>query len=201
MPSTFGGVLMILKTVATALVLVYAQVAWAQTSTAARPVPPDDESGIADRSLAGTWKAKTERLPLSGDFNEKVWGKNAVSVRDVTLVVKPNATATLTIARKVLDGRGRVAPGTPSVEEASITIGEAKPGFATRLDHDVKVVKAERRYPDDPDDRWPLENLVVHVVSFSDSSNTLEVRFEPADGQGSFSEILSRGVTRTAARN
>jgi len=192
---------MILKTVATALVLVYAQVAWAQTSTAARPVPPDDESGIADRSLAGTWKAKTERLPLSGDFNEKVWGKNAVSVRDVTLVVKPNATATLTIARKVLDGRGRVAPGTPSVEEASITIGEAKPGFATRLDHDVKVVKAERRYPDDPDDRWPLENLVVHVVSFSDSSNTLEVRFEPADWQGSFSEILSRGVTRTAARN
>jgi len=192
---------MVLKTVATALVLLSAQLAWAQGSPAARPVPPDDESGIADRSLAGTWKAKTERLPLTGDFNEKVWGKNAVSVRDVTLVVKPNATATLTIARKVLDGRGRVAAGTPSVEEASITIGEAKPGFATRLDHDVKVVKAERHYLDDAEDRWPLENLVVHVVSFTDSSNTLEVRFEPADGQGSFSELLSRSATRTSARN
>jgi len=104
------------------------------------------------------------------------------------------------IARTVLDARGRAVPGSPSIEEADITIGEAKPGAATRLDHDVHVVKAERRYPDNAGDRWPLEHLTVSVVSFSDSRNTLEVRFEPADGQGSFSETLTRGAARPAPK-
>jgi hypothetical protein len=184
------------------LFLLFAQVSWAQVSVPAPRVASDDESGVADLapvpSLAGTWKARTERLPLTGDFNEKVWGKNAASVRDVTLVVKPNGDATLTVARRVLDARGRAVPGSPSVEEADITIGEAKQGFAARLDHAVRVVKAERRYPDNAGDRWPLEHLTVSVVSFSDSRNTLEVRFEPADGQGSFSELLTRGAARPA---
>jgi hypothetical protein len=63
------------------------------------------------------------------------------------------------------------------------------------VDHDVKVVKAERRYPDSHDDRWPIDNLRVSVVTFSDGRNTLEVRFDPPDGQGSFAELLTRGVS------
>jgi len=178
----------------------------------AHPSPPprnpaaDDESGVTSPvpvavSLIGTWKAVTDRFPLTGDFNEKVWGRNAVSVRDVTLVVKPNGEAALTIAHKVLDARGRAVPGSASVEQADVVIGEAKPGLASRVDHDVRVVKAERRYPENPGDRWPLENLKVNVVSFSDAPNTLEVRFEPADGQGSLSEQLTRQrATRGATR-
>jgi hypothetical protein len=192
-------------------VLLCAQVSLAQTPSstprkqATTPHKPaaDDESGVASplsapASLVGTWRGKTDRFPLTGDFNEKVWGKNAVSIRDVTLVVKSNGDGTLSIARKVLDARGRTVPGSSSVEEAGIVVGEAKPGLATRVDHDVRVVKAERRYPDSPGDDWPLENLRVNVVSFSDAPATLEVRFEPADGQGAFSELLSRATPKTA---
>ena len=200
---------MLAKLVASAaVVLLCAQVSWAQNPQPAKGLSDDEGSAATadapppvSRSLAGTWKGPTERLPLSGDFNEQVWGKNAVSVRDVSLSVKPTGEAVLTVSRKVLDARGRVVPGSASVEQADITIGAAQPGFATRLDHDVKVVKAERSYPDDPKDRWTLDNLRVSVVSFTDGAQTLEVRFEPADGKGSFSELLTRqgGATRKSA--
>ena len=190
---------MLAKLVASAAaVLLCAQVSWAQNAQTTTPADDEGSAATADaqppisRSLAGTWKGPTERLPLSGDFNEKVWGKNAVSVRDVSLSVKPTGDAVLTVSRKVLDARGRVVAGSASVEEAEIKIGAAQPGFATRLDHDVNVVKAERSYPDDPKDRWPLDNLRVNVVSFTDGAQTLEVRFEPVDGKGSFSELLTR---------
>lgn len=186
--------------------LLCAQVAWAQgtpsptTQTSSSKTIPDDESAgtgaaTATPVPAGTWRGKTERLPLTGDFNEKVWGKNATSVRDVTLAVKAGGEATLTISHKVVDARGRVVPGSSSVEQAEVTIGQARRGLASRLDHDVRVVKAERRYPDAPADTWPLENLRVTVVTFADSRDTLEVRFEPSDGQGSFSEVLTRAAS------
>jgi hypothetical protein len=143
-------------------------------------------------SVLGTWKAPTERLPLTGDFNEQVWGKGAVSVRDVSLTIRAAGDGALTVSRKVLDARGRVIPGSASTEQADITVGAAQPGFATRLDHAVKVIKAERSYPDDPKDRWTLDNLRVGVVSFTDTTDRLEVRFEPEDGKGSFSELLTR---------
>ena len=194
---------MFAKVLTSAAVLLFcAQVSWAQTSSSSPRKPAaDDESGSTSpvpvtASLIGTWKARTDRFPLSGDFNEKVWGRNAASVRDVTLVVKSNGDAALTIARRVLDARGRVVPGSASVEEADVVIGEARPGPTARVDHDVRVTKAERRYPDNPGDRWPLENLRVGVVSFTDTPGTVEVRFEPADGQGAFSESLTRTTTR-----
>jgi len=176
------------------VVLLLTPVLKAQTPAPHHPAAP---AAPAAPSLVGTWKAATERLPLTGEFNEKVWGKNATSVRDVSLVIKAGGNATLTVSRKVLDARGRVVPGSPSIEEAEITIGDATPGFATRLEHDVRVVKGERRYPDNGSDRWPLDQLVVPIVTFSDDLNAVEVRFEPADGQGSFSELLTRGAART----
>jgi hypothetical protein len=187
---------------AVALLLLCPPVTWAQSP---QPSKVDDESTASNEipfgpALVGIWRAPTERLPLTGDFNEQVWGKNAVSVRDVSLTVRSTGEATLTISRKVLDGRGRVVAGSASVEQADVTIGAAKPGFATRLDHDVKVVKAERRYPDNAGDRWPLENLRVNVVSFTDSRTRLEVRFDPADGQGAFSEVLTRAAAAKSAR-
>ena len=189
-----------------AAILFCAQVSWAQTSSLPSPhrTASDDEAGATSvvpvsPAIVGTWRA-TERLSLSGDFNEKVWGKNAVSLRDVTLTVKSNGEGTLTVSRKVLDARGRVVPGSPSIEQVDIMLGEAKPGLATRVDHDVRVVKAERRYPDNPGDRWPLQDLRVGVVSFSDGPATLEIRFEPADGLGAFSELLQRQRPATGRR-
>ncbi len=143
-------------------------------------------------TLAGTWKAKTESLPLTGDFNEQVWGKGAQSVRDVTLAIRPTGDATLTIARKVVDRSGKVVPGSARTEVSDLAIGDGQPGFATRIDHAVQVRKAERRYSNAPDDKWPLDNLRVSVVSFTDAPGTLEVRFDPADGQGAFAEMVTR---------
>jgi len=186
-------------TSAAAVLFCCAQVSWAQTSSShgSHKTVSDDEAGATSvvpvsPAIVGTWRATTERLSLSGDFNEKVWGKNAVSLRDVTLTVKSNGEGTLTVSRKVLDARGRVVPGSPSIEQVDIMLGEAKPGLATRVDHDVRVVKAERRYPDIAGDRWPLENLGVSVVTFTDAHDAVEVRFDPADGQGAFSERLLR---------
>ena len=187
-----------------ALLFLCAPAVWAQNPPRTKSLPGDEGQAANLSALAptmiGTWRAPTERLPLTGDFNEQVWGKNAVSVRDVTLSIKPTGDAVLMVSRKVLDARGRVVPGSASVEQAEITIGAAQPGFATRLDHAVTVVKAERTHPDDPKDRWPLDNLRVGVVSFSDGPQSLEVRFEPADGMGTFSELLTRQRTTAARR-
>jgi hypothetical protein len=67
------------------------------------------------------------------------------------------------------------------------------------MEHAVTVVKAQRRYPDAPSDTWTLENLRVNVVSFTDGANTIEVRFEPADGQGAFTELVRRSRTSPTA--
>ena len=99
------------------VVLLSTPVLKAQTPAPHHPAAP---AAPAAPSLVGTWKAATERLPLTGEFNEKVWGKNATSVRDVSLVIKAGGNATLTVSRKVLDARGRVVPGSPSIEEAEI---------------------------------------------------------------------------------
>ena len=82
-----------------AVLLLCVQVSWAQNPTRTTSLPGDEghaaNLGAAAPSMIGTWKAPTERLPLTGDFNDQVWGKNAVSVRDVTLSVKPTGDAVL----------------------------------------------------------------------------------------------------------
>jgi hypothetical protein len=171
-----------------AIVLLCAQAAWASTP-----------ASLPDTNLAGTWKAETEKLPLTGDFNEQVWGKGAQSVRDITLVVPPAGEATLTVARKVIDKAGKIVPGSTRTEVAQLTIGDGTPGFATRIDHAVQVAHAERRYSDAPDDRWALDNLRVGLVTFSDGDPRIEVRFDPADGQGSFAELLTKSGLKAAS--
>jgi hypothetical protein len=195
---------MFTKLIATAAAVVLcAHVSWAQTAQPARQLP-DDENGaaalVSPAALVGTWKAKTEKLPLTGDFNEKVWGPGAQSVRDVTLAIRQGGDATMTVTRKVIDKAGKTVPGSARTEVVELKVGAGKPGFATRVDHAVQVVNAERRYSDNPADRWTLQNLRVNVVTFTDGADTVEVRFEPDDGQGAFSELLTKGAVKTARR-
>jgi hypothetical protein len=152
-------------------------------ATAAVPAP----------ALAGTWKSAAEELPLTSSFDQSVWGANAKSVRTVELRIQPSREATLTINKKVVDARGRTVPASASVEEAKLVIGESHNGIATRIEHDVKVVSAVRTYPDDPGYKWDLAGLRVQVVTFTDGDgNTLEVRVDTPEGQGSFWETLRR---------
>lgn len=151
--------------------------------------------------LAGAWKSAPQELRLTSDLDVSVWGKGAASVRTVTLNVKANGEAVLTVTRKVVDAKGLTVKGSVSVEEATVTIGAAAPAVETREDHAVTVQKAQRRLPDDPTLTWPLEGLRVGVATFSGRADTLEVRFDPADGRGAFWEALRRAAPRsTAAR-
>jgi hypothetical protein len=117
----------------------------------------------------------------------------------VTLQVGASGDATLTVTRKVVDARGRTVAASTSVEEAQIRIGMPADGVDTRIDYSVTVLKAERRYPDDPHSRWTIDGLQVTVTGFTDRADTLEVRFDPPDGKGSFWETVRR-AGRTAPK-
>lgn len=148
--------------------------------------------------LAGTWKSAPDELKLTTDFDKSVWGPDATSVRTVDLTIEPSGEGTLTVTRKVVDAKGQTVTASTSIEEAQITIGGSQQGPAGRIEHAVKVVSAVRRYPDDPDFKWPLEGLTVQLVTFADGDgSSMEVRFDTAEGKGSFWET----VTRAGAKN
>jgi hypothetical protein len=181
----------------TASLIFFSQAALAQTgssprSTAAtlsRSAPGHPPSS---GTLAGMWRSAPFELSLTSDFHKSVWGPNAKSVRTVVLQVQPSGEATLTVNKRVVDARGRTVAASTSVEEAQIRIGMPKEGIATRVEYDVAVVKAERRYPDDPSYRWTIDGLQVELTGFTDLADSLEVRFDPPDGNDSFWETLRR---------
>jgi hypothetical protein len=201
----------------TAMLALYATVASAQSTPSTSPAGPppstaqqgaaaEDDEGEArsfPTTLAGAWKSATDRLALTSDFDESVWGKNAASVRDVELTIRPDGGAALTITRKVVDARGRAIAGSTSIERADLTIKEGRPGIASRVEYTTTVTKAERRYPDSPDEPWAIDGLRVVVSTLEDNGATnLEIRVDTPEGRGSFWETLRRtgAANRRAAR-
>ncbi len=160
-------------------------------------VPALAASSTAD--LAGTWRSAPEEISLTTAFDESVWGKNAKSVRTVEMSVRPTGEATLTVTRKVVDARGRTVKGSTSIEEAQLVLGAASPAVGERADLAVSVKAAVRRYPDDPDSRWPLDGLRVGVTTFADEPGTLEIRFDTPEGRGSFWETVRRGARQPSS--
>jgi hypothetical protein len=148
--------------------------------------------GTVSPALVGSWQAQPERTPLATDFDVSVWGKGASAVRDVTLTVASSGEATLTVTRKVVDAKDRVKPASTSVEEAQLMLEGSQESTGPRIEHGVKVVRAERRFPDDPKDVWTIDGLRVRVVSFADTSGTIEIRFDTPEGRGSFWQTLTR---------
>lgn len=189
----------------TASLTLFSQAALAQTasssqSTAATLSTTGPGRPSSAGALAGAWRSEPFELSLTSDFDKSVWGPNAKSVRTVTLQVGASGDATLTVTRKVVDARGRTVAASTSVEEAQIRIGMPADGVDTRIDYGVTVIKAERRYPDDPNYRWTIDGLQVKVTSFTDRADTLEVRFDPPDGKGSFWETVRRAGRTTPKR-
>jgi hypothetical protein len=151
-------------------------------------------------TLTGTWRSAVEETPLSSEFDESVWGKNARATRTVELSVKPTNDATLVVTRKVLDGRGREIKAATSIEQAELSIGAVQNTIDVRSDLATTVARAERRYPDDPAGTWTLEGLRVTVSTFSDDPSRIEVRVDTPEGKGSFWETLRRDGRRTSTR-
>ena len=156
----------------------------------------------ATPALAGTWRSAPEETSLSSEFDESVWGKNARAVRTVDMAVQSGGDATITVTRKVVDAKGRTVKGSTSIEQAQLRIGAAGKTANDRTEYDVTVTSAERRYPDDPESRWPLDGLRVGMAVFSDDPRTIEIRFDTPEGRGSFWEKLTRraGAASSAAR-
>jgi hypothetical protein len=157
-------------------------------------------SGANTSALTGTWISAPDQMPLSTAFEESVWGKNAKAVRTVQMAVQPTGDATLTITRKVLDGRGRTVPASTSIEQANLVLGDVKSTNSVRSELETMVKHAERRYPDDPGGTWTIDGLQVGVATFKEKPGEVEVRVDFPDGRGSFWEILRRPSGKAQAK-
>jgi hypothetical protein len=151
-----------------------------------------DRPSEAPPGLAGAWISEPDRMRLMTDLERSVWGEDATSVRLVELRIDPAGEAQLTVTRKIVDARDEPKPASVSVEAVRLRIGEARPATAGRLEHAVEVLEAERRYPDDPGYRWPLDGVRVRVVGFETDPSSIEIRFDTPEGRGSFWETLRR---------
>jgi hypothetical protein len=165
-----------------------------------QPTPPDSEGRAASpasrstpTTLVGLWRSADNKLPLTGAFEESVWGRNASSVRTVELDVRQSGQAVLKVTTRVVDARGRVVRGSTALEETRLTIGKPGEPSVAGIEYEVMVVGAERRYPDDPTSKWPLDGLKVRLLS---RDGGLELRYDTPEGRGSFWETLRRQVAQ-----
>jgi hypothetical protein len=147
-------------------------------------------------ALSGVWQSAPDETPLSSTFDESVWGKNAVAIRTVQMTVRPTGDATLTVSRKVIDGRKHTVHGSSSLEQVQLSLGPVQRSTDVRSDLAVSVKQAERRYPDDPAFTWPIEGLRVGVSTFPDDPGKLEIRVDTPEGRGSFWETLHRVLNK-----
>jgi len=186
--------------VATVLLLhavaVSAQADHARPPQHAAPSQTDPRpNGPAPAHLVGNWVSNPDRISLTTAFDESVWGKNATSVRTVTLNVLASGKATITVTRKVLNAKGTAVPGSTSIERADLVVGAAREPVASRVEYETTVTSAERRYPDMPDSKWGLDGLRVTLSTLEGEENkSLEVRFDTPEGRGSFWETLHRAA-------
>jgi len=175
-----------------AVLALFSTVAVVAQSAPARPGDEAASHKALAPALVGSWKAPTEKTALASEFDVSVWGTGASAVRDVALTITASGEATLMVTRKVVDARGRAKPASTSIEEAKLVIQGPQETTGPRIEHGVKVVSAERRFPDDPKDIWPIDGLRVRVVSFADTDRTVEIRFDTPEGRGSFWQTLTR---------
>jgi len=191
--------------IAVAMVVALEGLANAQAPTTTTPHQVADE-GVAPaidiavpKRLAGRWTAPPFELALSSDFHRPVYGPDARSTRRVALTIRPNGEGTLTVTNSVRDRRGKTVNGTLQIDEVTFTIGDIKrePGYQPR--YTSHIVKAERRYPDDPPSTFTLDGVKLELFVPEGKTGVLDVRFETPDGRGSFWETL-RAAGRPAAR-
>lgn len=180
----------------TALLLLNAAAASAQSSGTKVPSGSESDSHTPRGAsvLVGTWRSAEERVPLNSPFEVSVWGKGASSVRIVDMTVKASGEATVTVTRKVADARNRTVPGSTAIEHADVVVGESREALAGRREYDLKVVKAERRYPDIAGSVWSLDGLKVKLTVSGSTPQSMEIRFDTPEGDGSFWETLRRAA-------
>jgi hypothetical protein len=169
-----------------------------------RPAADADEASATSKvvfpaSLAGRWRSRPYELPLTSDLHREVYGPNARSVRLVEMTIRPTGDGVLTVTSSVRNAAGRVVAGTRQIEEVRFTVGgveESSAGVTPR--YSTRVSHADRRYPDEGGaPPFELDGAKVFVSAPGTPADSVEVRFEPPEGTGSFWETLRR-VSRAA---
>lgn len=167
------------------------------------------------RSFAGIWKAPEYKVAANTELDQQVWGKGASKVRNMQLALEPNGQGILRVHQAVVDPRGRVRPYSASLVEARIQLEAPTTATdASRTEPTVKVLSAEERYLDRTNKRRTIEGLKVSVSMPAGYSRIINVRYDTAEGTGSFGETLtlqgrsssksakvSDGTSRPAARS
>jgi hypothetical protein len=191
--------------IAAAVVLVLGGPLSAQTPTGTAPRHAADEGKSSTNEtvfpgwMAGRWTAAPFEVTLSDDFHRSVYGPDARSVRLVNLAIRPTGEGTFTVTNSVRDRSGRTVAGTREIDEVTFTIGDLRrePGYQPR--YTSHIVKAERRYPDDPSSTFPLDGAKLELFVPEGKTGTLDVRFDTPEGRGSFWETM-RPAQRAPAR-
>ena len=186
----------------TLVVLLLAAPVSAQTPGAARAA--DDEVSKSNRtvfpaSLAGQWSSAPFELALTSDFHRSVYGAGAVSVRSVTMTIRPSGDGVFTVRNRVRDARGRVVAGTEEIEEVRFAIGDLVEQPGRQPHYSSRVTGAERRFADDAGSRFAREGVKLALYVPEGKPGTLEVRFDTPEGTGSFWETVRRTAARSGA--
>lgn len=147
-------------------------------------------------SLAGQWQSAPLELALTDEFHRSVYGDGARSVRTVTMTLQPSGDGVFRVESSVRDRRGHVVSGTQETQEVAFAMGTEveEPGRPAHFG--TRIVKAERRYADDPSSAFPRDGVTLAIYPSESKPGSLEVRFDTPEGTGSFWETLVKRAPR-----
>ncbi len=171
------------------LVVLAVALVWGVLSVPAAAQNASVSGGDLLKHLTGTWKAPQDRTPRSTPLDEEVFGRGAVDVRDVTLVVSPAGDATLQVRKSVVGAKGKVFA--PSLIEVKMKVGEPVVSELGHVRPTVTVSSAQERYLDGGHETFDRPGLRVMLSMVNPSSAELNLQFEPADGQDGFGATLT----------
>ena len=163
-------------------------------------VVAQDASGLGAevlKHLTGAWKAPEDRTPRSTPLDEQVFGRGAVDLRDVTLIISASGDATLRVRKSVVSAKGKVFA--PSLIEVKMKVGEPVVSELGHLRPTVMVTSADEHYLDGDRETFARPGLRVTLSLVNATSHELNMQFEPADGQDGFGATLTSASARATA--
>ena len=166
----------------------------------AQNAPSHESAAKVPAEIVGRWQSVPFELELGSDLHKSVYGPKAKSIRIVEVVIQPSGEGTFGVTNLVRNNRGVTVPGTRSREEVAFTLGVRGTAPGGRERYDTKVVKAERRYLDEPVSTFPLEGASLDIYLASEDKGSIEVRYDTPEGTGSFWETLRPTSSRAPRR-
>ena len=147
----------------------------------------------ATYSLSGSWKAPEYKVAVSGELDVSVWGRGSSKIRNVDLSLEPSGEGILRVHTSVVDAQGKPKPYSASVVETRLKVEMPDtPPAGEALRPTVSVMDAKERYLDGGDEPRLIEGLRVSFHIPATDPARLNIRFDTAQGRGSFGESLHR---------